>query len=126
MLAHRYILIIVSSSVNSPIQGLLEKHHLGRYFSEIMGHDVHTHKAEKIRMIFEKYNTVANECIFVTDTLGDMREANNMQVASVGVTWGWHSRETLEKGNPFRVVETPQEISKAISDYFAEKSRISS
>src|SRR3989344_4473285 len=92
-LAHEHILIVVSSSENSPIQGFLEKHHLGRYFSEIMGHDVNRHKAEKIRMLLEKYSTVPEECIFITDTLGDIHEATQMKVSSVGVTWGWHSRE---------------------------------
>ena len=124
-LARTHILIIVSSSVNSPIEGFLEKHHLGRYFSEVMGHDVHTHKAEKIRIVFEKYETTSGECVFVTDTLGDMREATQMNVGAIGVTWGWHSRETLEKGKPFRIVDAAADIPGAVSDYFAEKSGVS-
>ncbi|RJR12625.1 HAD family hydrolase [Candidatus Parcubacteria bacterium] len=124
-LSHEHVLIIVSSSEHSPIQGFLEKYHLGRYFSEIMGNEVHKHKAEKIRMIFEKYNIVAKDCVFITDTLGDMNEASEKGVGSIGVTWGWHSRETLEQGKPFRIVDTPQEINPAISDYFAGKPSVS-
>ena len=120
-LSHEYVLIVVSSSVHSPIQSLLEKHHLGRYFSEIMGHDVHPLKVEKIKMIFERYNTSADNCVFLTDTLGDMEEAKAAEVGAIGVSWGWHSRETLEKGNPFRIVEMPAEIPQAVSDYFAQK-----
>ena len=118
-LSHLYVLIVVSSTVTSPIQGFLEKHHLGRYFSEVMGADVHTSKREKIRMIFEKYKASASECVFITDTLGDMREARACGVGAIGVSWGFHSRETLEKGEPFRIVEHPSEIVSAISDYFA-------
>lgn len=118
-LSHKYMLIIVSSTITSPIQGFLEKHHIGRYFSEVMGADVHTSKREKISMLFEKYQTSASECVFVTDTLGDMHEAKAAGVDAIGVSWGFHSRETLSKGEPFRIVEKPAKIISAIADYFA-------
>ncbi len=118
-LSHEYILIIVSSTLTSPIQGFLEKHHIGRYFSEVMGADVHTSKHEKIHMVFEKYKTRATECIFITDTLGDMREARAAGVGAIGISWGFHSRETLEKGEPFRIVDNPAGIVSAVFDYFA-------
>jgi len=118
-LSHAYVLIIVSSTITSPIQGFLEKNHIGRYFSEVMGSDVHTSKHEKINMVFQKYDAAASKCIFVTDTLGDMREAALAGMGAVGVLWGFHDRETLAKGKPFRVVEHPDNIPSAISDYFA-------
>lgn len=122
-LSHAYILIIVSSTITSPIQGFLEKYHVGRYFSEVMGADVHTSKHEKIQMVFEKYSTKASECVFITDTLGDMREAKAAGVGAIGVSWGFHSRETLTEGGPFRIVEAPEGIAPAIADYFARGSR---
>lgn len=121
-LAHTYVLIIVSSTVTSPVQGFLERHHIGRYFSEVMGADVHTSKHEKIKMVFEKYSVSAPECIFITDTLGDMREAELSEVGAIGVSWGFHTKETLVKGGPFRIVETPQQIVPAVADYFARGS----
>ena len=122
-LSHSYVLIIVSSTITSPIQGFLEKYHVGRYFSEVMGADVHTSKHEKIQMVFEKYSTKASECVFITDTLGDMREAKAAGVGAIGVSWGFHSRETLTEGGPFRIVEAPEGIAPAIADYFARGSR---
>jgi len=119
-LSHAYILIIVSSTITSPIQGFLEKHHIGRYFSEVMGADVHTSKHEKIKMIFEKYQTSAPECVFITDTLGDMVEAKKERVGAIAVPWGFHPRKTLEKGEPFRIVDTPADIPPAIVEYFAK------
>lgn len=118
-LSKEYTLIVISSTITSPIQGFLEKNHLGRYFSDVMGADLHTKKTEKIKMVFEKYDTSADRCVFVTDSLGDLNEASEMSVGSIGTTWGWHSRETLLRGNPFRIVDTPAEITPAISDYFA-------
>jgi phosphoglycolate phosphatase-like HAD superfamily hydrolase len=117
-LSHEYTLIILSSTITSPIQGFLEKHRIGRYFSEVMGADVHTSKVEKMKMVFEKYVASASECIFITDTLGDMREAEAAGVGAIGVPWGFHSRETLETGRPFRIVERPEDIPGAIAQYF--------
>lgn len=118
-LSHSHVLIIVSSTITSPIQGFLEKHHIGRYFSEVMGADVHTSKHEKIKIVFQKYKTSAPQCVFVTDTLGDMLEAKKESVGAIGVAWGFHSRETLAKGKPFKIVEQPKEIPDAVSQYFA-------
>lgn len=122
-LSHSHVLIIVSSTITSPIQGFLEKHHIGRYFSEVMGADVHTSKHEKIKMIFEKYATSASECVFITDTLGDMREAKKENVGAIAVSWGFHDRDTLSKGEPFKIVEKASEIPVAISEYFLGSTR---
>jgi phosphoglycolate phosphatase-like HAD superfamily hydrolase len=70
-------------------------------------------------MIFEKYGTSASECVFVTDTLGDMLEAKKEHVGAIAVSWGFHSREVLEKGEPFRILEMPSEIVSTVADYFA-------
>jgi len=117
-LSRQYSLIVVSSELTAPIQELLEKYKLAHFFTEIMGNDVHTSKIEKIRMVFFKYDTGSKGCIFVTDTLGDIREATHMGVSTIGVSWGFHNHETLMKGKPFRVVDSPKELSDSISEYF--------
>ena len=119
-LAQRYTLIIVSSTITSPIQDYLDTHDLSKYFSWVMGADVHKSKVEKIKMVFEKYSIGPANCIFITDTLGDMREAEKTDMGAIGVTWGFHKLETLEQGEPFRLVETPSALAVAIADYFAQ------
>jgi phosphoglycolate phosphatase len=71
------------------------------YFDRIMGNAVHKSKEEKIKTVFAEYGTDASECIFVTDTLGDIREATKVNVGAIGVTWGFHERERLAQGKPF-------------------------
>jgi phosphoglycolate phosphatase-like HAD superfamily hydrolase len=118
-LATSYTLIIISSTVSAHIRSFLDKHALADSFSDVMGSDVHFSKVEKMRMVFEKYKTSPEECVFVTDTLGDIREAKKHEVGAIGVSWGWHKHETLEKGVPFRIVDTPAELPDAVDDYFA-------
>ena len=117
-LKEKYLLVIVSSSVNSPIEEYLTKHGMMPYFDKVFGVNVHKSKVAKIKMVFKEYEVGPQDCLFIPDTLGDMREAREAGVDALGVTWGWHPRETLEKGSPFAIVDTPQEIVSAVDRYF--------
>ena len=117
-LADSHILIVVSSTITSPIQEFLNMHELSRYFREIMGSDVHSSKVEKIKMVFSKYTAEPADCVFITDTLGDMREAEKTEVGSIGVLWGFHDKDRLLRGNPFSIVEKPENLVSAAQNYF--------
>jgi len=117
-LERAYTLIIISSTITDPIQEFLERYGAAQYFTQIMGNDVHASKVEKIKMIFSKYGASSNQYVFITDTLGDMKEASRMGIGTVGVGWGFQSKETLLGGNPFRIVESPEELLTVIPTYF--------
>ena len=121
-LASGYTLIIVSSTTTPEIRNFLSKHGLSSCFVDVMGSDVHTSKVEKIRIIFERYRINSSESVFITDTLGDMREAKKHEVDTIGVSWGWHTHKTLSQGIPFRIVDKPSELPDAVTDYFARDS----
>ncbi len=109
-----YMLIIVSSTITSPIEEFLVAQNIRGHFDWVMGNDVHKSKVEKIKMVFEKYKVDPQDCLFITDTLGDMHEAREMNISSIGVTWGFCKTETLEKGDPLTLVNTPVELEAAI------------
>lgn len=111
-------MVVISSTITSPIQEFLERHDLANHFVKIMGNDVHKSKIEKIKMVFEEYSVEAGNCVFVTDTLGDMREAGKMSVGAIGITWGFHTTKTLLNGKPFRLIENPNDLLATVSDYF--------
>lgn len=113
-LEKEYTLIVISSSITSPIKQYLEKHNIGSHFDKVFGADVHRSKTEKIKMVFDQYNAKPEDCIFITDTLGDMREAREAGVDSIGVTWGFHEKERLEKGNPVKIVDTVDHLVEVI------------
>jgi len=117
-LEKQYTLVVISSTITSPIEAFLETHDLMSHFARVMGNDVHKSKVEKIKMVFDEYGIEAKQCVFVTDTLGDMREAARMDVGSIGVTWGFQFSETLQKGNPFMLVDNPSDLSGVIRSYF--------
>ena len=118
-LASEHTLIVVSSTISLPINTFLEDNDLARFFSDVMGADVHTSKVEKMRMVFGKYETDASHCVFITDTLGDMREAKEHELGVIACSWGTHDRATLERGIPSRIIDQPSELPDAVDDYFS-------
>jgi phosphoglycolate phosphatase-like HAD superfamily hydrolase len=118
-LADEYSLAIISSSPGDLIRYFLDAHGAARYFIDVLGNDAHKSKVEKMSMVFQRHGASSERSVFVTDTLGDMREAKAHEVGAIGVAWGFHDRATLERGFPFRIVDSPQELPDAVEDYFA-------
>ncbi|PIR89460.1 MAG: hypothetical protein COU07_00985 [Candidatus Harrisonbacteria bacterium CG10_big_fil_rev_8_21_14_0_10_40_38] len=114
----KYLLVVVSSTISSSIEEYLSKFNLLQYFDKVFGSDVHKSKVEKINMVFSEYGVGSGDCIFVTDTLGDMREAEHTGVNAIGVSWGIHPVETLQRGNPVAIVHGVSGILTEIDGYF--------
>lgn len=108
--AKKQPLSIVSSSINRPINAFLDKHSIRSYFERVYGADVHKSKVVKLEMLLKEYDCAPTDCLFITDTLGDMRESAKVGVPVVGVTWGFHERKRLEQGNPEKIFDTPEEL----------------
>ncbi len=109
-LAGRGEIIIVTSSVSDAVKGFLEANACDDVVSDVMGADVHHSKVVKMRRVFETRGVEASECVFVTDTLGDLMEAQVCGVDGVAVAWGFHDIETLGEGEPVAIVNTLEEL----------------
>lgn len=119
-LATRYTLHIVSSTPSDLIRGYLDRCGMTSLFVGVYGMDVAISKSAKIGMVVEKEGAALRDCLMITDTLGDIREARHAGVEAIGVTWGVHERERLQKGSPWGICEIPAELPSAIGAYFAE------
>ncbi len=117
--AEQFRLAIVSATYNRSIQSFLEQHGLNEYFSEILGGDVGHSKSKKIEQFCADWQTTPQKCLFITDTLGDLHEAAAVATPSIGVTWGFHTSETLRKGSPMAIVTSPTELSDRIYEHFS-------
>lgn len=113
-----YMLAIVSSSNSSYIRDSLREEGIDHCFRDVLGYDSHARKTVKISNLLKKYELAPNNVLFITDTLGDVREANECGVASIGVTWGLHNKEDFEAGNPFAIVDTVPELDAKIAEFF--------
>lgn len=117
-LSDRYQLFIVTSTPSPVVKKVLQRCGIESCFAGIYGLDIDRSKEKKIGMIFAQHHVVSEDCVFITDTLGDIREARKAGVEAIAVTWGFHERERLQKGDPWRIIETVQELVPAIDSYF--------
>ena len=117
-LAKTYTLLIVSSTIISPIRDFLKRNNILSYFDNIVGSNfVDANKTERMKMVFKKYRVVPKDCVFITDTLGDIREAASLGVQSVGVSWGFQKKENLLRGKPISIAKKPKDLLEIVSNY---------
>jgi len=108
--------IIVSSTTSPPIKQYLQKNHLSRHFSAIFSNDFPNLKSDKLSLLLQHYQVQPTECVFITDTLGDIREAQRVHIPCIGVTWGYHDELLLQQGNPQAIIDYPSQLKGAIEE----------
>src|SRR3989344_1781089 len=118
-LAKQYALVVVTSSINSPVHAYLELHDLHHHFEEVLGADVHVSKVKKIQMVLDKYGARPEDCVFITDTVGDLLEAQHKGIAALVVTWGFHSLERFAAHPPAGFIERPEQMLEKFNGFFA-------
>jgi len=117
-LESQHHLVVVSSTLNDFINQVLTNNGLHDHFEDILGNDVSTSKVEKFKMVFEKYGVTASDCVIITDTLGDMKEAVEVDMPSIGVSWGFQKPEVLREGSAVFIVNEPKDIVGAVQKLF--------
>lgn len=117
VLCKDYRLFIISSGGTKTILDYLKNNNSEGIFEEVVGMDTYRSKIDKFNFIFTKYQLAPSDCIFVTDTLGDILEANTLNIKTIAVDFGFHKRDTLSKGNPFKIVSNLRELLEAINQH---------
>ena len=114
-LSNKYVLTIISSASQATINDYLEKNRLKKYFSEVLGMETAKSKIDKFQIILEQFHIKPDETLIVTDTIGDIKEAKEIRIKSLGVTWGVHSEKNLRRVNPDFIATQPTEIINGIN-----------
>ncbi|MBT6690622.1 HAD family hydrolase [archaeon] len=109
-LKDEYELFIISSNEEVVLNNYLENNDILHLFERVLGVETHKSKIEKFKILFDEHGLDENNCVFVTDTLGDILEANKVGVGSIAVDFGFHERHRLEKGNPKKIVSSFEDI----------------
>jgi len=103
-------ILIISSSTAEAIEKIMKKENVGKYITKIYGSDYHESKVEKFKHALIDFHASADNCIFITDTLGDLLEAEKAGIKSVAVSWGFHDIDTLRRGKYIKIVHKPEEL----------------
>lgn len=111
---------IVSSTRTSNIEYFLSAHGMRDLFDDVLGSDVERSKVKKFKMLSEKYSVPLTEALFVTDTLGDLKEAEHVEMPAIAVSWGFHLNEHLEQGKSIALVHTVNKLKEVIEQKLFE------
>ncbi len=107
------VLILNTGAYTKNTVPLLEHSHLNHLFDFIADAEMSKSKVEKFSVIENKYGLDKKDVLFVTDSLGDLREAEIAQIATVVVTWGVHNRSYfMREPHQFLcgIVDSPAEL----------------
>lgn len=110
-LSSRYDLFIITSNTSQSVKKTLSKNRLSKLFKEVLGADKESSKKKKITLTIDKHGYDKDNVFFITDTLGDIKESNELGVRCIAVTWGFHPRSTLSKGKPYKIISKPRQLS---------------
>lgn len=113
------ILTINTSAEPSNSLPALEKTGIINFFDTIATKEMSRSKVEKFKILVEKYKIPKKNIIFVTDTLGDLREADIAGIPTVAVTFGQHERKYFTReahDNLVGIVDTVLELGKILME----------
>lgn len=71
-------------------------------------------KARCLKAIARRFSVAPAQLFYVGDEVRDVKACRKAGVPVVGVTWGFNSRDALEKSGPSLVVDHPSELLAAI------------
>ena len=83
---------------------------LSEHFELIMGADLPGSKADKLLHLRQESGLDGGNILMVGDAVSDIRHAKAAGVRSVGVSWGFQSREKLLAEEPDVMVDEPAQL----------------
>ena len=78
--------------------------------SNILGKD------QTFRKMMRKYNLKPEEIIYIGDEIRDIVACKKVGIKIIGVSWGLHTFEALQKNGVDYIVKKPSEILKIINE----------
>ena len=128
-LAARFTLVVLSTNTTETIRRILTDAGLAHCFAHVFAGDVEPDKAVSMRRFLNdagyrlgrrcspEYDEAGpsrfepgDEVVLITDTVGDVKEAQSAGVRAFGVAWGMHGESELRAAGAERVALWPQEL----------------
>ncbi|NCF75357.1 MAG: HAD hydrolase-like protein [Xanthomonadaceae bacterium] len=100
-------IFIVTSNSTKTVKDYLLYHNIN-YIKEVSGVENGISKDQKILLIKKKY--FKEKIYYIGDTKGDIIEGEKAGVETVGVTWGYHSKERILQARPDFIIDSPKEL----------------
>jgi len=115
-----FILVINTSAVNRNCLPIFDYSKTMHLFDLVASAELSKSKVEKFKIIQEKYNVDKKNILFVTDTVGDVKEAEEAEIPTIAVTWGTHDRDYFNRykfSNLISIVDSVKELEEFIENF---------
>ena len=108
-----YKIFILSSDPMSKLVPETEKTGFSHLLQKVVG-DIHE-KDEAIISLINEFNLDNNLTYYVGDTSGDVEAGKSAKVKTIGISWGFQSKQILAKSCPDFLIDDIVEIKKIIN-----------
>lgn len=117
--ATRYPLHILSAGATQVAQSILSQNQLEEFFDSITGGEISGSKAQKLEILAKASGQDIENITMIGDSISDIKAAREFGCREIAVTWGWHSRESLEKLEPEFIAHTPEQLEKILQTIYS-------
>ncbi len=110
---HKVKTFVATSKPTTYARRICDYYGMSEYFTQIEGSELNgtrTDKTELLHYIVNTYGIIKEQAIMIGDREHDIRGANNNQIVSIGVGYGYGSREELEESGASYNVEDQKEL----------------
>ena len=104
-------IFVISSNLTDVIKRGLRSNNIA-CVEGVSGGDRNKSKVDKIRKIKKKFPSCS--IFYIGDTTGDMKEGRKAGAITVAVTWGYHSKKSLEKEKPNFITRNVKELERIL------------
>jgi phosphoglycolate phosphatase len=109
-LSKKYLLGVITSGYEAGVNVYLKNNNLESFFDFVYGFETDKNKDKKFKLFFNERCFGKGEVIFITDTLGDLLEANKVGIKTIAIDFGFHEAWRLKKGEPWKIVSSFKEL----------------
>lgn len=108
--------LYVATSKNEPMAvKMLTELSIADYFQAVFGAlETSYSKADILKRALTRYKIPVAEALMIGDTHFDITGAKSLGMRSLGVTWGFNSRQTLVDSGADEVITQPRDIIKTV------------
>jgi phosphoglycolate phosphatase len=109
-----YCLGIVTSNAQATVENFLSTQELDPLFDFVHAGRGLLGKARTLRRLVKRYRLPTAEVIYIGDETRDIEAAQQAQLATIAVSWGFNSRVVLEQQQPDTIVDDPRALLSAV------------
>ena len=107
---HTHSFGILTSNTTANVDVFLRNHGLRDLFEFVSSTSKLTGKARHLRAIRKTFSLKNTEMLYIGDELRDVKAAQKANIPHAAVSWGFNSRESLEKAKPTYLIDHPEEF----------------